>query len=101
AISTSLASSSIRDDASGNSINPITSGFTTSINYYSHGSGSRSSSYAEILQCLYTSTYKASRDRIREPAQGTCIWVIEHLKYREWFESKTSGLLWLSADPGC
>jgi hypothetical protein len=32
---------------------------------------------------------------------GTCEWFLTHPKFLEWQESKTSSLLWLSADPGC
>ncbi|RPA90581.1 hypothetical protein L873DRAFT_1795390 [Choiromyces venosus 120613-1] len=56
---------------------------------------------AEILQCLYTSKYESHRNRVREPVEGTCTWVTEHQKYKDWWEKETSGLLWLSADPGC
>lgn len=59
-----------------------------------------SSDYSEILQCLYTSEYESHRDRIRKPVEGTCTWVIEHPKYKGWLDERTSGLLWLSADPG-
>ncbi|RPA90621.1 hypothetical protein L873DRAFT_1635886, partial [Choiromyces venosus 120613-1] len=33
--------------------------------------------------------------------EGTCTWVTEHQKYKDWWEKETSCLLWLSADPGC
>ncbi|PWW77837.1 hypothetical protein C7212DRAFT_350807 [Tuber magnatum] len=39
--------------------------------------------------------------RVREPVEGTCTWVTEYPKYRNWRQKETSGLLWLSADPGC
>src|SRR5207237_3576997 len=52
-------------------------------------------------QCLYTSKYGKHWDRVREPVQGTCTWVTEHSKYRDWLEKRKPGLLWLSADPGC
>ncbi|PWW75032.1 hypothetical protein C7212DRAFT_358601 [Tuber magnatum] len=68
-------------------------GSSTAANGYIHG--------AEILQCLYTSVYESHRGRVREPAGGTCTWVTEHPKYKDWLEKKTSGLLWLSADLGC
>ncbi|PWW74073.1 hypothetical protein C7212DRAFT_359329 [Tuber magnatum] len=53
------------------------------------------------MQCLYSSGYEEHRGRVRTPVEGTCTWVTEHPKYREWFENKTSGVLWLSGDPGC
>ncbi|RPA99865.1 hypothetical protein L873DRAFT_862724 [Choiromyces venosus 120613-1] len=57
--------------------------------------------HAKILQCLYTSQYESHRNRVPEPVEGTCTWVTEHQKYKDWWEKETSGLLWLSADPGC
>ncbi|PWW74296.1 NACHT-ANK domain protein transcript variant 1 [Tuber magnatum] len=56
---------------------------------------------AEMLQYLYTSRYEEHRRRVQKPVEGTCSWVMEHPKYKDWLEKKTSGLLWLSADPGC
>ncbi|PWW73089.1 hypothetical protein C7212DRAFT_354058 [Tuber magnatum] len=53
------------------------------------------------MQCLYMSAYESHRNRVREPVDGTCIWVTEHPKYKDWLGKKASGLLWLSADPGC
>nr|AFB35598.1 NACHT-ANK domain protein transcript variant 5 [Tuber melanosporum] len=72
---------------------------TTNINYY--GETDSSQSHAEILQCLYTSKYEEHRDRVREPVEGTCTWVTEHSRYKDWLGKKSSGLLWLSGDPGC
>lgn len=96
-----MANSSIRSDGSGNSssYNTINSGNNTTINC-NHGDTNSSQSHAEILQCLYTSKYKEQRCRIREPVEGTCTWVTGHSKYKDWLGKKT-GLLWLSADPGC
>src|SRR5205807_935471 len=57
--------------------------------------------YAEIQQCLYTSSYEEHQRRVGKPVEGTCIWVTQHPKYKDWLEGRTSSLLWLSADPGC
>ncbi|RPA99913.1 hypothetical protein L873DRAFT_1827852 [Choiromyces venosus 120613-1] len=65
------------------------------------GDANPTENHAEILQCLYTSQYGSHRDRVPEPVEGTCAWVTEHQKYKDWWEKETSGLLWLSADPGC
>src|SRR5207302_8148460 len=76
-------------------------------NYYSGGGSSKNKEEEErkkkeeILRCLYKSSYESHRRRVREPVEGTCTWVTEHPKYKEWEEKKTAGLLWLSADPGC
>ncbi|RPA99889.1 hypothetical protein L873DRAFT_1806045 [Choiromyces venosus 120613-1] len=78
--------------------NIIGSGNTININ---QGDANQTRNHAEILQCLYTSKYQLHRNRVREPVEGTCTWVTEHQKYKDWWEKETSGLLWLSADPGC
>ncbi|RPA93500.1 hypothetical protein L873DRAFT_1815655 [Choiromyces venosus 120613-1] len=78
--------------------NIIGSGNTININ---QGDANPTRNPAEILQCLYTSQYGSHRDRVPEPVDGTCTWVTEHEKYKDWWEKETSGLLWLSADPGC
>ncbi|RPA99854.1 hypothetical protein L873DRAFT_1827825 [Choiromyces venosus 120613-1] len=70
-------------------------------NTSTEGRSSQQRSYDEILQCLYTSQYESHRDRVPEPVEGTCTWVTEHQKYKDWWEKESSGLLWLSADPGC
>ncbi|PWW80928.1 hypothetical protein C7212DRAFT_341038 [Tuber magnatum] len=59
--------------------------------------------HAEILQHLYPpgSGYETHRNRIPHAVDKTCAWVTRHAKYQEWLGNKTSGLLWLSADPGC
>ncbi|RPA99830.1 hypothetical protein L873DRAFT_1682249 [Choiromyces venosus 120613-1] len=71
------------------------------INNFNQGDANPTGNHAEILQCLYTSEYESHRNRVREPVEGTCTWVTEHQKYKDWWEKETSGLLWLSADPGC
>ncbi|PWW71784.1 hypothetical protein C7212DRAFT_366950 [Tuber magnatum] len=91
-----VAHSYIEGSYSGN----INSNNTTNI-HHNYGSTSSPESCAEILQQLYTSAYESHRRRVREPVEGTCIWVTEHPKYRDWLRIKRSGLLWLSADPGC
>ncbi|PWW78753.1 hypothetical protein C7212DRAFT_355414 [Tuber magnatum] len=89
----------IHGDGSGNSgSNNINSGNTT-FNFNRENANSFGSS-ADVLQCLYTSEYGSHRGRVREPAEGTCTWVLEHPKYQEWSEKNVSSLLWLSADPG-
>ncbi|PWW75705.1 hypothetical protein C7212DRAFT_357813 [Tuber magnatum] len=50
---------------------------------------------------LYTSAYEEHWSRVQEPVEGTCAWVTKHPSYNDWLEKKTSGLLWLSGDPGC
>ncbi|KAH6716446.1 hypothetical protein BKA61DRAFT_548460, partial [Leptodontidium sp. MPI-SDFR-AT-0119] len=61
-----------------------------------------------FLQLLYNNTcsYKASKDRNRERVTGTCDWFTDHHLFKEWNLPKescreTSGLLYVTADPGC
>ncbi|KAJ9660139.1 hypothetical protein H2201_007046 [Coniosporium apollinis] len=53
------------------------------------------------LQMLYNSDYKSHKNRIPRREHGTCQWFLQHPKYQEWYQTPTSSLLWLSADPGC
>ena len=55
----------------------------------------------ELLKKLYTSPYRDRKDRNPERVDGTCEWFTNHPLFRSWQESKTSSLLWVSADPGC
>jgi ankyrin repeat protein len=55
----------------------------------------------ELLKQLYTSPYRDRKDRNPERIDGTCEWFTNHPLFRSWHESKTSSLLWVSADPGC
>lgn len=50
---------------------------------------------------LRTSDYKAHRLRNPDPGSGTCQWLLHEKCYCEWRFRQGSGLLWLSADPGC
>ncbi|PWW76064.1 hypothetical protein C7212DRAFT_280259 [Tuber magnatum] len=93
------ANSNNQGNYSGNT-NSNNSNYNNTINI-NHSDTSPSRKHTEILQCLYTSSYESHRDRVPEPVEGTCTWVTEHQKYLDWSAKKTSGLLWLSADPGC
>ncbi|KAK2590898.1 hypothetical protein QQS21_011410 [Conoideocrella luteorostrata] len=55
----------------------------------------------QILQALYTTPYRdrMNRNPIRVP--GTCEWFIQHDYFKQWLESKSSSMLWVSANPGC
>ena len=55
----------------------------------------------ELVKKLYTSPYRDRKDRNPERVEGTCEWFTNHPLFRNWQESKTSSLLWVSADPGC
>ena len=55
----------------------------------------------EILKRLNKSPYRDRKDRNPERILGTCEWFVAHKLFRDWHESKSSTMLWVSADPGC
>ncbi|PWW73581.1 NACHT-ANK domain protein transcript variant 3 [Tuber magnatum] len=87
-----MASSEIHGDGSGNSgsNNNINSGNTTITVNCDSGDTDSSKNHAKILQSLYTSRYEERRDRVREPADGTCAWVTEHPNH---LESRTDAIV--------
>ncbi|KAJ2987975.1 hypothetical protein NUW58_g4219 [Xylaria curta] len=56
---------------------------------------------SDLLRRLYILPYEDRKDRNPERADGTCQWFTNHQHFQNWQESKTSNLLWVSADPGC
>ncbi|GKZ35264.1 hypothetical protein AbraIFM66950_005858 [Aspergillus brasiliensis] len=57
-----------------------------------------------FLNLLYTCPYKDRKDRNSKRVPGTCEWFTGHHKFHAWQGSlgnDLSGLLWVSADPGC
>ena len=54
-----------------------------------------------ILKTLHTSPYRDRKDRNPDRVPGTCEWFVAHKFFRQWRESKSSSMLWVSADPGC
>lgn len=55
----------------------------------------------EILTRLNKSPYRVRKERNPDRIQGTCEWFMAHKLFRDWQESKSSRMLWVSADPGC
>src|SRR6266699_739264 len=53
------------------------------------------------IQMFRTSEYEQHKARNPDPADETCQWFLQHQKFHNWRESRTSSLLWVSADPGC
>jgi hypothetical protein len=53
------------------------------------------------IQMFRTSDYEKHKARNPDRVDGTCQWFLQHPKFRNWRDSKISGLLWVSADPGC
>lgn len=57
---------------------------------------------AAFVSGLPKCDYKAHRSRVERPTAGTCTWILENTKYKEWQKAAdTSRMLWISADPGC
>ncbi|KGO48488.1 hypothetical protein PEXP_072180 [Penicillium expansum] len=54
----------------------------------------------KLLQDL-ASDYEGYKDFNRLRVQGTCEWFFNDEKFHKWRDSDISGLLWLSAGPGC
>ncbi|KAK1759647.1 ankyrin repeat domain-containing protein 50 [Echria macrotheca] len=55
----------------------------------------------DILQALYTSPYLDRKNRNPDRVSGTCEWFTNHDLFRQWRDSNSSSMLWVSADPGC
>jgi len=55
------------------------------------------------MQALRTSAfdYEQFKDRNPDRLEGTCQWVLRHENFRNWKDSSSSSLLWVSADSGC
>ncbi|KAN0087129.1 hypothetical protein V8E54_000817 [Elaphomyces granulatus] len=55
----------------------------------------------DILKRLNKSPYRDRKERNPERIHGTCEWFLTHDLFRNWFDGKSSTMLWVSADPGC
>lgn len=62
--------------------------------------GDRKKLELELLKTLYKCHYRGRKDRNPVHLHGTCEWFMKHHQYQKWL-SQDSGLLWVSADPGC
>ncbi|PGH16432.1 hypothetical protein AJ79_01763 [Helicocarpus griseus UAMH5409] len=56
---------------------------------------------AGVLKKLDKLAYRDRKDRNPDRIPGTCEWFINHELFRDWKESNSSKMLWVSADPGC
>ncbi|KAL6918445.1 hypothetical protein FSST1_009940 [Fusarium sambucinum] len=56
---------------------------------------------SDIFQTLYTSPYLSRKNRNPDRVPGTCEWFIRHRDFQQWRDSKSSSMLWVSANPGC
>ncbi|KAN0081128.1 Ankyrin repeat-containing domain protein [Elaphomyces granulatus] len=61
----------------------------------------RTAKEIDILKRLNKSPYRDRKERNPDRIQGTCEWFVTHKLFRDWYESKSSTMLWVSADPGC
>lgn len=59
------------------------------------------SSKERVLEALNTSPYRARKNRNPERTPGTCEWFENHADFKQWKESSSSSMLWVSANPGC
>ncbi|KAM0514100.1 hypothetical protein ACHAPE_007190 [Trichoderma viride] len=55
----------------------------------------------DVLRRLYTTPYEDRKNRNPTRVPGTCEWFTSHELFKEWQDSRSSRLLWVSADPGC
>jgi hypothetical protein len=58
----------------------------------------------KFFKLLYTCPYKDRKDRNSKRVPGTCEWFTGHPLFQAWQNGTSdvsSGLLWVSADPGC
>lgn len=55
----------------------------------------------DCLRALRSSEYEQFKYRNPDRLDGTCEWVLKHDYYQRWQDGRSSGLLWVSADPGC
>jgi protein SERAC1 len=54
-----------------------------------------------VMDRLDTTNYESHKNRNPPAVEGTCVWVLSHTAFKNWFDSTDSSLLWISADPGC
>jgi len=55
----------------------------------------------DVLKKLNVSQYQDQKNRNPERIPRTCEWFVTHPIFQDWRESKTSRMLWVSANPGC
>src|SRR5437016_684496 len=55
----------------------------------------------DFLRSFYSSDQKSAKNRIPNCVEGTCKWILQHQKYKDWFNASQSALLWVSGEPGC
>ena len=58
------------------------------------------SQHRDCHKVFKTSTYEQHKQVNPDRVDGTCVWVLSHPQYRQWFAKAHDDLLWISADPG-
>lgn len=53
------------------------------------------------IHALHTSSYRDRKNRNPNRVPGTCLWFENHDRFKRWRNSKSSCMLWVSANPGC
>ena len=54
-----------------------------------------------FFQALFNSDYQQQKARTPDKVPGTCQRLFQNVRYKRWIEDSCSGLLWVTADPGC
>ncbi|UKZ81740.1 hypothetical protein TrVFT333_009512 [Trichoderma virens FT-333] len=66
-----------------------------------NGANPNDNTWPEILHALKTSPYAQRKNRNPDRVPGTCEWFMGHVDFHHWRDSKSSSMLWVSANPGC
>ena len=56
---------------------------------------------SKALRALCTTTYRDHKNRNPDRVKNTCRWFLESAIYCSWRSTTGSGMLWVTADPGC
>ncbi|KAM5430041.1 hypothetical protein McanMca71_007477 [Microsporum canis] len=72
-------------------------------NFYYETSSQQREIYHQLFRLANNSTdgsYEWYKDRIEERVEGTCNWLLDQAAFKDWTR-RDSGLLMITADPGC
>ncbi|KAM0124765.1 hypothetical protein ACHAO1_010920, partial [Botrytis cinerea] len=87
--------------STGNAYQAETQNFGSQTNYYHSPGKSQEQKQKEVLTRLNEIDYEGRKNLNSERFPETCNWFRNHQRFQEWETSRDSGLLWVSADPGC
>ncbi|KAI6773002.1 hypothetical protein HG530_003960 [Fusarium avenaceum] len=89
----------------GNGSQFLATQFYGDVKFISHVENSveqlRQDKEVQLLNRLSTCPYQSRKDRNPSAYRGTCEWFIAHQEFHKWLNSKSSNIIWVSADPGC